>query len=128
MLRSINRIERFLKIFSLDFDNADKTMCSTCGKMFSKQYIAKHTDICSNKDSATLKSKTPKVDKNLFCDNCTRHFINQDHFNNHKCAHLKCDKCDAEFIRRRNLENHLRGHAGEQLFPCDQCEGLFLSR
>ena len=39
------------------------------------------------------------VDKNLSCDTCSRHFIDETHLKEHKCAHLKCDICDATFIR-----------------------------
>jgi len=121
----INKHEQ--QIIKEDINDEEKTMCTICGMMYTKKCIERHTARCLKKEAANKTNKF-RVDKNLFCETCKRHFMNQEHMNDHKCAHLKCDQCDAEFIRLRNLENHKRGHAGEKLFPCELCEGLFMSR
>ena len=41
-----------------------------------------------------------KVDKNLSCNSCKRHFINEKQMKNHECAHLQCDLCEAKFMRK----------------------------
>ncbi len=46
----------------------------------------------------------------------------------HVCKHHQCDLCDVKFLRARNLRLHKRAHQGEVVYPCEQCESLFLNK
>jgi len=116
-----------LNTFIIKDSGPEKSMCTICGEMRSNRIIVRHTARCMG-GLEKKKSGGQKVDKNLSCNSCKRHFINEKQMKNHECAHLQCDLCDAKFMRIRNLEVHMKGHEGHELFPCDKCEGLFLLR
>eukprot|EP00088_Acartia_fossae_P058830 TRINITY_DN6928_c0_g1_i4.p1 TRINITY_DN6928_c0_g1~~TRINITY_DN6928_c0_g1_i4.p1 ORF type:complete len:177 (-),score=26.75 TRINITY_DN6928_c0_g1_i4:161-691(-) len=46
----------------------------------------------------------------------------------HVCKHNVCDICGEKFQRARNLEIHKKFHYGQEIFPCGQCESLFLTK
>lgn len=116
-------------------DMLEEEICHHCGKSFlHPNLLENHLKVCKSKDkddaeiNKIRKKKKQVLNKDLHCQTCRRHFYNEKHMKEHKCAHLKCELCSAEFIRSRNLKIHMKGHNGAILFPCEECEGLFLSR
>jgi len=87
-----NKHKHLLPPEELDESNVEKSICTICGMLVTKKRIAQHTSRCGlKKEGGQWSGGGQRVDKNLSCETCTRHFMSEEHLKEHKCAHLKCD-------------------------------------
>ena len=91
--------------------------CEECGQTFTHTAsLQKHMKMHENGG------------KKFKCETCKRTFYNKKAIGSHVCKHNVCDICGEKFQRARNLEMHKKMHYGEVIFPCGQCESLFLTK
>ena len=102
------------RIHQMSTSYVNKVPCELCGKLVAPGALTLH-----RKRAHATKVK---------CATCKRGFESEEKLGSHICKHFTCEICGEKYLYIRNYKFHKREHAGELMYHCDLCEGLFVNK